>query len=218
VFCYETLHHFPDPGPIIKEIYRVLSPGGLFFFQEEPYKKLLQLNLYKGKKIYSEESLHGSTIRKIVDYFFSESFCNEVEHGIIENHEIPIGIWKQALSMFKEKAVKLLSMKMIYSELFRPRNYVKFLLAYLLGGEISGICHKSGDGLKREISIYDTLMCPRCDENGRESKIDQKNHTFICSECGNKFPIIDGVAFLFSYKKFEEIYPEIFSEVAVSLK
>ena len=28
VFCYETLHHFPEPGPILAEIYRVISPGG----------------------------------------------------------------------------------------------------------------------------------------------------------------------------------------------
>ncbi len=30
MFCYDTLHHFPDPVPVIKELFRVLSPGGPF--------------------------------------------------------------------------------------------------------------------------------------------------------------------------------------------
>lgn len=43
IFCYETLHHFPTPLPVINEIYRVLSPGGSFFFDEEPFKRILRL-------------------------------------------------------------------------------------------------------------------------------------------------------------------------------
>lgn len=218
VFCYETLHHFPDPTPIVKEIHRVLSPGGHFFFDEEPYKKILYIKLFKGKKIYSKESLIASKIREIFDYFFSERRCNEVEHGIIENDEIPIGVWKKALSFFEEKNVKLQSMKIIESELFNPKHYIKFLLAYLFGGEISGTCRKFGVSIKREISVHDVLICPSCIENGHESKLFQKNLSFFCSECGNKFPIIDGVMFLFSYKKFEEFYPEIFEKVIERLK
>jgi len=218
VFCYETLHHFPDPTPIVKEIHRVLSPGGHFFFDEEPYKKVLHVNLYKGKKIYKKESLSANKIRKIFDYFFSKKSCNEVEHGIIENDEIPIGVWKKALSFFEEKNVKLQSMKNINLELFNPKHYLKFLLAYLFGGEISGTCRKSGVSIKREISVHDVLICPSCIENGHESKLDQKNLSFFCSECGNKFPIIDGIVFLFSYKKFGELYPEIFGKVINRLK
>ena len=213
VFCYETLHHFFSPVPIVKEIHRVLSPGGHFFFEEEPYRKILHFNLYKGKKIYLKESLGSSKIRKIFDYFLSRTSCNEVEHGIIENDEIPIGVWKQALSFFEEKNVKLQSMRCIESELFNPKHYIKFLLAYLFGGIISGTCCKSGVSIKREISVYDLLICPSCIENGRESRLAQKNLSFFCNECGNKFPIIDGVVFLFSDKKFKELYPDIFEEV-----
>ena len=71
VFCYQTLHHFPDPRPVLKEIYRVLSPGGYFTVNEEPFKKILHLNLYRGKKIYSKQPSRRSRVRNILDFFFS---------------------------------------------------------------------------------------------------------------------------------------------------
>jgi SAM-dependent methyltransferase len=85
VFCYETLHHFPDPTPIIKEIYRITFHGGYFFFDEEPYKRVLHLNLYKGKKIYSRESLNANKTRKIVDHFFAASYRHA--HEACTNHQ-----------------------------------------------------------------------------------------------------------------------------------
>ena len=213
VFSYGTLHHFPNPTPIVKQIHRVLSPGGYFFFDDEPYKKVLHVNLYKGKKQYSKESLSAGKIRKLFDYFFSKASCNEVEHGIIENDDIPIDVWKRALSVFGQKHVKLQSLPYIESELFAPKHYIKFLLSYLFGGGIFGTCRKPGISIKRDIFVHDILICPSCFENEGESKLVRKNLLFFCNGCGNKFPVIDGVVFLFSYKKFEELYPEIFKNI-----
>jgi ubiquinone/menaquinone biosynthesis C-methylase UbiE/uncharacterized protein YbaR (Trm112 family) len=213
VFCYETLHHFPDPTPIVKEIHRVLIPGGNFFFDEEPFRKILHINLYKSKKIYSKESLNAGYIRKIFDYFFSVKSSNEVEHGIIENEAIPLKIWKQALNCFLEKNVKLRFLKNLDTDLYNPKNYFKNILAFLFGGGISGICRKSGDSIKQNISIYEILICPSCIENGYESKIDQKNYSFICSHCGDEFPILDNVTFLFTSGKLQELYPEVYKQI-----
>jgi len=47
VFCYQTLHHFPNPFPIVSEIYRVLKPGGYFFFAEEPVRQNFNLRLFR---------------------------------------------------------------------------------------------------------------------------------------------------------------------------
>lgn len=210
IFCYETLHHFPDPTPIIREVYRVLAPGGCFFFKEEPYKKVLHINLYKGKSVYSKENINRSILRKMFDYFFADVTCNEESYGIIENDEISISTWKQALNVFEKKRIKLTSLKMVGSNLYRPKNYLKYWINYLLGGEISGTCYKIGNYNNSDISIYDVLRCPFCYGNGKESKLRWNGKSFICDDCSKKIPIIDGVSFLFSYEKLKEIYPDVF--------
>src|SRR5260221_6519816 len=65
VFCYETLHHFPEPGPIVAEAHRVLAPGGTFLFDEEPYRKVLHANLFKGRKLYGREAATSSRLRRL---------------------------------------------------------------------------------------------------------------------------------------------------------
>src|SRR3989344_4035057 len=46
IFCYQTLHHFPHPQPVLQEIYRKLRPGGVVFFSEEPVKQDFNLTLW----------------------------------------------------------------------------------------------------------------------------------------------------------------------------
>ena len=214
-FCYETLHHFPEPYPIVKELHRVLSPGGYFSFNEEPFKKVLHVNLYNEEKLYANKQPRRSKFRKIktvLDIFFARKTCNEVDHGIIENLDISIKAWKKTLSLFEEKNINLHSTaitKTIDTEMFHPKSRAKYLLAYLFGGEISGVCRKAGSFTGTEKSIADFLICPSCLKNARESKLTQKDSKLLCEKCNNVYPIYEGVAFLFSPEKLEELYPEI---------
>ena len=210
VFCYETLHHFPEPTPITREIYRVLLPGGCFFFDEEPYKQVLHINLYKGKKIYSEESLNRSTFRRVLDHFFCVRNCNEAEHGIIENEDITLQLWKQALTHFDAKDVKLIPFNGLASDLFQPNSYLKYFAAYSLGGNISGICRKAGMEGAKIRPIHDVLICPSCREKGSENLLNRKDPLFVCPECSKTYPVVDQVLFLLSYDRFAELYPQIF--------
>jgi len=217
IFCYETLHHFPDPAPVIKEVHRVLSPGGYFFFDEEPLKKMLHINLYKRlKKGNLKKTLILSRIRWFMDFFFAKQSCNEIEHGVIENNDLSLSDWRNAVRFFKHKKVILQSVfriELFRTELINPKNYLNYFLAYLLGANVTGLCRKSGVIVRRNVSISDVLMCPSCIKDKVESKLVNQNSSFYCNHCGKKFPIVDGVAFLFSYEKLSELYPDIFGNL-----
>ena len=210
IFCYQTLHHFPDPWPVIKEVQRVLSPGGHFVINEEPFRKTLHLNLYKGRKIYSRKAAAPGRLAEILDFFFSETNCNEVGHGVIENDRITLASWKRALSGFEERDVKLRTIKKMESELFNPSSRLKFLSAWLFGGEIRGVCRKAGAPPASYPPAIGVLACPSCREKGAESGLMRKGEFFACPACGSSFPVADGVLFLFNAEKFRELYPEMF--------
>jgi len=214
IFCYETLHHFPEPAPIVKEIHRVLAPGGYFFFDEEPYKRVLHLDLYESKKIYSAEYKNAGLLQKLLDFFFAKRRCNETEHGIIENDEIPLRTWKKALSVFAGKEVKLESLKNhLHAELFAPSYGVKYFLSYLLGGSISGVCRKTGGNASAAANVREAFICPSCLPDGLESALATNASGFLCRRCNKKFPTVDGVIFLLPYEKFAKLYPEVFERI-----
>jgi SAM-dependent methyltransferase/uncharacterized protein YbaR (Trm112 family) len=217
VFCYEMLHHFPDPTPIVEEVHKVLRPTGNFFFDEEPYKRVLHFDLYKGRNEYSSWSFGGSLIRRAFDRLFSTQVCNEVEHGIIENDNISIAQWRSALGLFSTKSVLLrpTSHPPIESSLFGPRANFKYLLAYLLGGTISGICRKGSAGENgKQLSIEGGLICPSCKQSGKEVSLNREGSSFRCSGCSKAYPVVEDVVFLFAYDKFAELYPEVFQSYA----
>lgn len=215
VFCYEFLHHFPDPSPIIAEISRVLRPGGCFFFDDEPYKQVLHWDLYEGNKQYSREKLDRGVVRKFFDHFFATSHCNEVLHGVIENDDISIAQWKNALNIFEAKDVRIRPMarSSFGSDLFHPTSFLKYLAAYLLGGTISGLCKKEPEKTSELVSIYGALICPSCKRAGTEEPLNRTSSLFICSNCSKKYPVVDGVAFLFEYGKFVDLYPDVFRSI-----
>lgn len=209
LFCYQTLHHFPTPVPIVSEIHRVLTPGGSMFFDEEPFKKTLHLNLYNGDYIYSKKAMNRSKIKKIFDYFLAKQVCNEVEYGIIENDQISLREWKNALRPFSDKDVSLTFGRHITTKMFPRKNPFLFPFAYLLGGRISGTCQKEGQIPNDFRPISEILMCPSCHENRVESGVHFEGQSYRCYHCKMSYPIHEGVIFLFTPEKFHEFYPNM---------
>ncbi|NUM74898.1 class I SAM-dependent methyltransferase [candidate division KSB1 bacterium] len=214
IFCYETLHHFPDPTPIVREIHRVLAPGGIFFFDEEPFERKLHLNLYKSKKIYSSEAQQAGKIRKTLDFFFAQKSCNETEHGIIENDEISLATWRDALSLFERKEIELATLReSIKAQWFPVKSYAKFSLAYLFGGSIRGVCLKSG-AAKGEVGPSEqTFICPSCVKSQMEIRLAHHYAEFACPSCRQRFPIVESVILLLPQEKLKQLYPEIYSQL-----
>ncbi|MCM2267380.1 MAG: class I SAM-dependent methyltransferase [Elusimicrobiales bacterium] len=210
VFCYQTLHHFPDPGPIVAEMNRVLSPGGYFSVNEEPFMKVLHFGLYKGRKIYAQNAPPPGKLRDTLDFFFSESDCNEVAHGVIENDRITLGTWRRALAVFAEKDFKLRTIKGIEADLFGAGGLWRLAAAWLFGGEIRGVGRKAGVPPAVPRLPAESLACPACAERGKESPVRLDVSGASCAVCGSRFPSEDGVLFLFARDKFVELYPEMF--------
>ena len=208
VLCYETLHHFPNPLPIVKELFRVLSPGGLFLFGEEPYKQILHFKIYKRDRIYSTKSLKRNRLRTLVDHFFSEAPCNEIEHGVIENHDISIDDWRSILELFQRKEVWITSLKYC-SELYNPRNPLKFQIARLYGGWLSGTCTKPGSCESPARNICDAIVCPLCRHTGKELKLVKRERHLYCMNCYLTFPEVDNILFMFRREQLKELYPDI---------
>jgi ubiquinone/menaquinone biosynthesis C-methylase UbiE/uncharacterized protein YbaR (Trm112 family) len=205
-FCYQTLHHFPEISPIINEMHRVLQKGGSFYFDDEPFKKVVHLNLYtKRERKYSKKERTKKLFLGLLDYFFARISNNEESFGILENEAIPLKEWKSSLAVFAHRDIELRSLKFIKSKLFKNFTF----LNYLLGGNISGICTKEGILSNIPKTIVETLICPECKKGGNERELIRMNNHYSCSECKKNYYIEDGVLFLLTTEQMNSLYPEL---------
>lgn len=215
-FVFEFLHHFPTPDPIIKEIRRSLGEG-VFYFEEEPFKKLFQAKLYKQKhKIYSEEYKKRPKLLRFIEGFFSEHNTDEDEYNVIENEDITLKTWDRALSCFERRDLTLTSMKGKVKSKFKgsmsPMNFLNFMF----GGEIGGVCrtHTQGAQSTKRINLHDALVCPNCLAEKQEVAFPEAERSvkaagrLECPSCHAKYPVVDGVIVLMARKEFQALYPE----------
>jgi SAM-dependent methyltransferase len=207
VFSYQTLHHFPDPTPIVREVHRVLAPGGYFLFAEEPYKRVLKWELYEVRSGARGRQGVGA-LRRLADRLFAHEVHNEEDFGVVENHSIPLSEWRRIFGVFEERRVTLTFARGRRTELYGPRNRGKFLAARLLGGAVSGVCRKIGGEGRASESILDALVCPVALEAGREAPLRIRAEGIESGE-GRTYPVADGVAFLLADETLAALYPDL---------
>ena len=210
-FCYEFLHHFPSPTPILMEIYRILSEG-YFFFSEEPFQRP-KIVLYKQKhKCYSKVNLRKTKLIRFMESFISEPYSDEVENGIIENEKIPLHEWAKGLSVFDDTDISLNSAGL--KSTLRKKIGFSNLANLMLGGEIKGLCSKhDGRNSTETNDLTELLTCPECRLQPGELNTDlqpalrRESNLLECTYCGAKYPIIDGVIILLPKYLFRNLYP-----------
>ena len=205
VFCYQTLHHFPNPKKVIEEIYRVLKPQGVFYADEEPVSQTFNLNLWRRPTNLRpwEKFLKGIFILP----FLSQIGKTETDYGILEN-SFNLQTWEETLLLFQEATVQVETNPFPgRSELqknsklgwLKPSLRTRLLLN-IIGGGIRILAKKNGS-ISKSSKNGPLLVCPDC-------RIPLKNN-LSCPKCHFIFPVVSRIKVLLKKNLIEKLYPQI---------
>lgn len=130
VFCFATIHHFPDPRPVFQAVHSLLKDGGYFYFDREALRSWLGLH---------EVARLGTYLRfgKII----------ERDYGILET-QFSLRVWKEACDMFHDWDIRLKYPAPVLEKLYNVSlstvtgNPLLRFASQVLGGRIYGILRK----------------------------------------------------------------------------
>lgn len=194
VFAYETLHHFPNPALPLKEIYRILSPGGIFFIGSDPIIQSFQIKLWRRptRLRFWEKILKMMLILPFVSHIGKA----ETEYGIIEG-AFNLKTWQNCLNLFDNVEAKITIYPFGPSKKLTNSQYTKWqrlnplfkLGLFLFGGDIQAICYKKGSPKE----TTQQLICPKClSRYSREVLLENLS----CSKCKSRYLKKNGITIL----------------------
>jgi ubiquinone/menaquinone biosynthesis C-methylase UbiE len=217
VLAFQTLSQFMNMESVFLEVKRVLQPGGIFLFAEEPLLRLLSLRLYRTpyyhlmkpweKKLY-DWGLLGYLAKDVIGAHQEESF------GIRQNHSMYLSDWHELIRRhFVDHEYELFVPERGWGERVMKKLAIRldphgsvWRAARLLGGTMAAVCRKAGDpvGEQVEPGRYESLLrCPDC----RGGLARDGSDTLICASCGYKAPNEGGVYNLLRSDERAELYP-----------
>lgn len=212
VFTFQTLHHFPDPLPVLKEIKRVLAPNGYFYINEEPIAQAINLNIWRRDR--NLKWFEKILKMLIVLHFVSRIGKTEIEHDILEE-TFPLTVWEKALNIFYHVETNITvfplgprskRMKNNHSGWLTP-FFLKRVILDILGGGIEALCQKDSTGKKKKYtSLLDLLACPNCSHKPK-LHVDTTKNKLTCSICKSVFKKRNGIFLLFSKHQEKNLYP-----------
>src|SRR5882724_12500279 len=216
VVAFQMLSQFMKMEKVFEEVKRVLAPGGIFLFAEEPVLRLLSLRLYRlpyynlmkpwERKLY-DWGLLGYLAKDVIGADQEESF------GIRQNHSMYLSDWHRLITKYfvaqeyeifvpergwGERVVKKIAVRL------DPQRSA-WRASRLLGGTLAAVCKKAGDaGGRRSDDRFETLLrCPDCSGDlGRDG-----SDTLRCVSCGYQAPNEGGVYNLLKSDDRAELYP-----------
>ena len=207
-FCYQTLHHFPDPAPILQEIYRVLKPGAVLFIDEEPITRVCKLNLWKRRV--SPAGSGNKYLRYAKDYlldFVSEPVVNEVDYGICENDDISLAQWERALGQVAKKSIRLrvLPLPKFMSRVTHnsSRWGLRSWMCQGLGGILTATIQPKAAGAAAGKTPGEALCCPAC-----RGHLNESAGALSCQSCGSSYPVRQGIPMLLPREELNSLYAE----------
>jgi hypothetical protein len=194
---------------VFLEVKRVLAPGGIFLFTEEPLRRLLSLRLYRApyqermkpweRKLY-DWGLLGYLSQDVIGAEQEESF------GIRQNHKMYLSDWDRLITKhFADHRYQAFVPERGWAERIVTRTLRNDgRSARLLGGTLAAMCKKAGASLPLpSLRTFETLLrCPDCHRDlARDS-----DDTLTCP-CGYRAPNQGGVYNLLPAALRAELYP-----------
>ncbi len=217
VMAFQMLSQFMNMESVFLEVKRVLAPGGIFLFAEEPLKRLLSMRLYRcpyydtmkpwERKLH-EWGLLGYLVRDVIGAHQEESF------GIRQNHTMGLNDWHSLIRKhfvahefeifvpergWGERIVKNLSRR-------TDPHHSDWRAARLLGGTLAAICRKEGEApeLSASLDQFEShLRCPDCHEGLTRNDAD----VLRCASCTYEAHNEGGVYNLLQSDDRKELYP-----------
>jgi ubiquinone/menaquinone biosynthesis C-methylase UbiE len=217
VLAFQMLSQFMNMESVFLEVKRVLAPGGVFLFAEEPLKRMLSLRLYRcpyydtmkpwERKLY-DWGLLGYLVRDVIGAHQEESF------GIRQNHTMGLKDWRRLIDKhfaaaeydifvpergWGERIVKRAARRL---DPFRS----DWGAARLLGGTLAAVCRKAGQpgSVRFDEALFEKcLRCPDC----RAPLTRDSSDTLRCTLCSYQAPNEGGVYNLLPSADKAELYP-----------
>jgi SAM-dependent methyltransferase len=216
VMACQTLSQFMDIEAVFLEVKRVLAPGGVFLFAEEPLRRLLSLRLYRcnyqdrmkpWEKRLFEWGLLGYLVRDVIGAQQEESF------GIRQNHTMYLNDWHRLVRKhFAAQQYHIVVPERGWGERVMKRLAVRldpqrslWRAAHLLGGALAASCKKEGlppdlPGLVDRFESF--LQCPDC-----RAGLARQTGALLCASCGYFAPEEGGVFNLLPSAEKTALYP-----------
>ena len=217
VMAFQMLSQFMDIDSVFGEVKRVLAPGGVFLFAEEPLKRLLTLRLYRcpyydtmkpwERKLH-EWGLLGYLVRDVIGAHQEESF------GIRQNHTMGLKEWHELIHRhFAEAEYQIFVPERGWGERVVKRaaismdpHHSEWRAARLLGGTLAAVCRKAGTRAPAGFDPRDfqqLLRCPDCHQRLRCAPDD----VLECTACDYRAANGGGVYNLLPSRERAELYP-----------
>lgn len=208
---FQTLSQFQDFESVFREVHRVLAPGGVYYFAEEPIRRKLTLRLHRApypeRMKPWEKWMYGNGL---LDFIAMDVIGADQEEsfGIRQNHRHYLIDWLELIGKyFPESRVLTFprgkgwaNQAVIRAFRLYP-NYTDARSAKFLGGTIAALCQKEGE-LPANLSIQDAFACPDCGAD-----LPYSDEVLVCPSCSYRAPKEDGVYNLLSSALKEELYP-----------
>ncbi len=215
VMAFQMLSQFMDIEKVFLEVKRVLAPGGVFLFAEEPLRRLLSLRLYRTpyydrmkpweRKLY-DWGLLGYIALDVIGAEQEENF------GIHQNHSMYLSDWHRLITKhFASNEYEMFVPERGWGERVVKRAAIaldpyhsSWRAARLLGGTLAAVCKKHGECSEfASIDRFETfLRCPDCGGSlARDAR-----EVLQCA-CGYKAPNEGGVYTVLPSAERAELYP-----------